>query len=67
MVKAADTLKGKLSALSAGGVQVHLTGASGMWSDFNAANRSAMLKSEVISRWESCCSRSGRWSRLGCR
>ena len=49
MVKAADTLKGKLSALSAGGVQVHLTGASGMWSDFNAANRSAMLKSEVIS------------------
>jgi putative drug exporter of the RND superfamily len=49
MVKAADSLKGKLSALSAGGVQVHLTGASGMWSDFNAANRSAMLKSEVIS------------------
>ena len=30
-------------------MQVHLTGASGMWSDFNAANRSAMLKSEVIS------------------
>jgi len=49
MVKAADSLKGKLTALSAGGVQVHLTGASGMWSDFNAANRSAMLKSEVIS------------------
>src|SRR5450755_1060777 len=49
MVAAADRLKGKLSALSAAGVQVHLTGASGMWSDFNAANRSAMLKSEVIS------------------
>jgi RND superfamily putative drug exporter len=49
MVVAADRLKGKLSALSAAGVQVHLTGASGMWSDFNAANRSAMLKSEVIS------------------
>ena len=49
MVAAADTLKGKLAALSANGVQVHLTGASGMWSDFNAANRSAMLKSEVIS------------------
>jgi RND superfamily putative drug exporter len=49
MVQAADSLKGKLAALSAGGVQVHLTGASGMWSDFNAANRSAMLKSEVIS------------------
>ena len=28
---------------------MHLTGASAMWSDFNAANRSAMLKSEVIS------------------
>jgi RND superfamily putative drug exporter len=49
MVAAADSLKGKLAALSANGVQVHLTGASGMWSDFNAANRSAMLKSEVIS------------------
>ncbi|MHB1836244.1 MAG: MMPL family transporter [Solirubrobacteraceae bacterium] len=49
MVKAADSLKGKLAALSGNGVQVHLTGASGMWSDFNAANRSAMMKSEVIS------------------
>jgi putative drug exporter of the RND superfamily len=49
MVKAADSLKGKLAALSANGVQVHLTGASGMWSDFNAANRTAMMKSEVIS------------------
>ena len=49
MVRAADRLKGRLAALSAGGVQVHLTGAAGMWSDFNAANRSAMLRSEVIS------------------
>ena len=49
MVVAADRLKAKLSALSTAGVQVHLTGASAMWSDFNAANRSAMLKSEVIS------------------
>ncbi|MGO9898854.1 MAG: MMPL family transporter [Solirubrobacteraceae bacterium] len=49
MVKAADDIEGKLAALSARGVQVHLTGASGMWSDFNAANRSAMLRSEVIS------------------
>jgi RND superfamily putative drug exporter len=49
MVVAADRLKGPLAALSTGGVQVHLTGAAGMWSDFNAANRSAMLKSEVIS------------------
>jgi RND superfamily putative drug exporter len=49
MVKAAENIKGKLAALSAGGVQVHLTGASGMWSDFNTANRNAMMKSEVIS------------------
>jgi RND superfamily putative drug exporter len=49
MVTAADSLKGRLAALSTGEVQVHLTGASGMWSDFNAANRSAMMKSEVIS------------------
>ncbi len=49
MVRAADSLKGRLSSLAGGGVEVHLTGASGMWSDFNAANRSAMLRSEVIS------------------
>ena len=49
MVRAADRLKVKLAALSTHGVQVHLTGASAMWSDFNAANRSAMLRSEVIS------------------
>ena len=49
MVKAAGALDPRLAALSGGGVQVHLTGASGMWSDFNAANRTAMMKSEVIS------------------
>ncbi|MDE3070016.1 MAG: MMPL family transporter, partial [Acidobacteriota bacterium] len=49
MVKAADELKGRLAALSTHGVTVNLTGAAGMWSDFNAANRSAMLRSEVIS------------------
>ncbi len=49
MVAAADGLKGTLHGLSAHGVLVNLTGAAGMWSDFNAANRSAMLKSEVIS------------------
>ena len=27
---------------------VSLTGASGMWSDFNAANRSAMMKSRAV-------------------
>ena len=47
MVRAADDLKTELKG--ADGVQVSLTGASGMWSDFNEANRSAMLKSEIIS------------------
>ena len=49
MVRAADSLKGPLGAAAAHGVEVKLTGAPGMWSDFNEANRSAMLRSEVIS------------------
>ena len=49
MVLAADRLKGPLRALGTSGVSVNLTGASGMWSDFNAANRSAMMKSELFS------------------
>ncbi len=49
MVRAVDGLKGRLESLGGAGVQVHLTGATGMWSDFNAANRTAMLRSEVIS------------------
>ena len=49
MVAAAGTLKGRLQADARDGVEVHLTGAAGMWSDFNEANRSAMLRSEVFS------------------
>jgi RND superfamily putative drug exporter len=49
MVAAADKLKGKLRALGTRDVSVSLTGASGMWSDFNAANRTAMMKSELFS------------------
>jgi RND superfamily putative drug exporter len=49
MVRAADELKGPLARLGSSGVRVNLTGAAGMWSDFNHANRSAMLKSELIS------------------
>jgi RND superfamily putative drug exporter len=49
MVAAAEGLKAPLNSLGRNGVQVHLTGAAGMWSDFNAANKSAMLRSEVIS------------------
>ena len=49
MVAAAERLKGPLASLGHDGTQVQLTGASGMWSDFNAADKSAMLRSEVIS------------------
>jgi len=49
MVEAADRLKGELQAASANGVGVRLTGAAGMWSDFNAANKKAMMKSELLS------------------
>jgi RND superfamily putative drug exporter len=49
MVRATDDLKVSLHKLQGDGVQVSLTGASGMWSDFNTANRDAMMKSELIS------------------
>ena len=49
MVAAADDLKGALRAASSSGVEVRLTGAPGMWSDFNEANKEAMLKSELLS------------------
>jgi putative drug exporter of the RND superfamily len=49
MVATADSLKGKLHALGTGGTTVSLTGAAGMWSDFNTANRTAMMKSELFS------------------
>jgi RND superfamily putative drug exporter len=49
MVAAADALKGELRSLATRDVSVSLTGASGMWSDFNTANRTAMMKSELFS------------------
>ncbi len=49
MVRVADDLKGDLTALGSEGTTVSLTGASAMWSDFNEANKTAMLKSELIS------------------
>ncbi|WP_019875272.1 MMPL family transporter [Sporichthya polymorpha] len=49
MVRAADDLKGPITALGTAQVQIALTGASGMWSDFNEANRDAMMKSELMS------------------
>ena len=49
MVRVADDLKEPISELGGESVDVALTGAPGMWSDFNEANKSAMLKSELIS------------------
>jgi RND superfamily putative drug exporter len=49
MVAAADQLKKPLAATATKDVSVSLTGASGMWSDFNTANRTAMMKSELFS------------------
>ncbi len=49
MVAAADDLKATLAGATAAGVEANLTGAAGMWSDFNEANREAMLKSELFS------------------
>ena len=49
MVRAADDLKRPIAGAAGAGVRVDLTGSAGMWSDFNEANKSAMLRSEVIS------------------
>jgi putative drug exporter of the RND superfamily len=49
MVAAADRLKSELSTAAAPGVEANLTGAAGMWSGFNEANREAMLRSELLS------------------
>ena len=49
MVAAADELKSELASLGSDRVSVSVTGAPGMWSDFNAANKQAMMKSELIS------------------
>ena len=49
MVAAADALAGPLHRLSGPGISVTLTGASALWADFNAVNRSAMLRSEMLS------------------
>lgn len=49
MVKAVDDHKNALTALSGDGVEVYPTGASALWSDFNAANHDAMIKAELFS------------------
>jgi len=49
MVAAAGDLKDEVAAVTAPGVEANLSGAAGMWSDFNEANKEAMLKSELFS------------------
>ena len=49
MVRTADALAGPLEALSRPGLSVTLTGDSALWANFNSANRSAMLRSEMLS------------------
>ena len=49
MVEAAGRLEDRLAALSAPGVTVRLTGTAATWADFNAENKAAMLKSEMLS------------------
>ena len=49
MVKTADALATPLSRLSQSGISVTLTGDSALWADFNNANRSAMLRSALLS------------------
>ena len=49
MVRAADALSRPLQGLSRPGVSVTLTGDSALWANFNSANRTAMLRSEMLS------------------
>ena len=49
MVAAAGELKSEVAGVAAPGVEANLTGTAGMWSDFNEANKEAMLKSELFS------------------
>ena len=49
MVDAATRLKDRLARLSSSKVTVRLTGPAALWSDFNHANKAAMMKSEALS------------------
>jgi RND superfamily putative drug exporter len=49
MVAAADELESKLKAAGTPAVAVFLTGSPAIWSDFNNANKAAMMKSELLS------------------
>jgi putative drug exporter of the RND superfamily len=49
MVEAAGRVEDALARLATGQVAVRLTGPAALWSDFNAANKSAMVRSEALS------------------
>ncbi len=49
MVRVASDIKGDLTDVGTGSVEVNPTGSSLLWSDFNEANLEAMLTSEMIS------------------
>jgi RND superfamily putative drug exporter len=49
MVRAAGRLRDRLHAAAGPGVDVALTGSAGLWSEFNEENKTAMMRSEVIS------------------
>jgi RND superfamily putative drug exporter len=49
MVEAAGRLKERLARLSSSSITVRLSGPAAMWSDFNHANKAAMMKSEAAS------------------
>jgi len=49
MVRTASDLKEDVRHAGGDGVRTELTGAAAMWSDFNEANKEAMLKSELVS------------------
>ncbi len=49
MVRAAGALAKPLAALGRPGISVALTGDSALWANFNSANHSAMMRSELLS------------------
>ncbi|MGW0041780.1 MMPL family transporter [Rhodococcus sp. NPDC003348] len=49
MVTAAGDLADPLAAVATDNIEIHPTGASALWSDFNAANHDAMIKAELFS------------------
>jgi len=49
MVRAAGRLRDPLRDIAGPGTEVSLTGSAALWSEFNDANKSAMLRSEVMS------------------